>query len=113
MSNLKGETMDVEEFENKAMTIVEVELKNITTMVKKVKDAKTKKQANLLGLSTIDEDIKNNTLAFDALKNYVANMILERVEGENGKINYEQVIADIVSHIMTFCIGYKSASLKY
>ena len=23
-----------------------------------------------------------------------------------------QVIADIVSHIMTFCIGYKSASLR-
>ena len=34
--------MDVEEFENKAKTIVEVELKNITTMVKKVKDAKTR-----------------------------------------------------------------------
>ncbi len=31
--------MDVEEFKNKAKTIVEVELKNITTMVKKVKDA--------------------------------------------------------------------------
>ncbi|MEP6576897.1 MAG: hypothetical protein ABJB85_10760 [Nitrososphaerota archaeon] len=104
--------MDVEEFENKAKTIVEVELKNITTMVKKVKDAKAKKQVNLLGLSTIDQDIKNNPLAFDALKNFVANMILERVEGKPGKINYEQVIADIISHIMTFCIGYKAASLK-
>ena len=104
--------MDVDEFENKAKTIVEVELKNITTMVNKVQDKSAKKQAQLLGLSTIDADIKNNPLAFDALKNYVANMILERVEGKSAKINYEQVIADIVSHIMTFCIGYKSASLK-
>ena len=112
MSNSKGETMDVDEFENKAKTIVEVELKNITTMVNKVQDKNAKKQAQLLGLSTIDADIKNNQIAFDALKNYVANMILERLEGKSGKINYEQVIADIVSHIMTFCIGYKSASLR-
>ncbi len=101
--------MDVEEFENKAKTIVEVELKNITTMVKKVRDENAKKQANLLGLSTIDTDIKDNPVAFNVLKNFVANMIIERIEG---KINYEQVIADIVSHIMTFCIGYKAASLK-
>jgi hypothetical protein len=85
--------MDVGEFENKAKTIVEVELKN---MVKKVKDAKTKKKVNLLGLSGIDQDIKNNLLAFDALNNFVANMILERLEGKTGKINYEQIIAAIL-----------------
>ncbi len=39
-------------------------------------------------------------------------MIIERVEGKSGKINYEQVIADIVSHIMTFCIGYKRATIQ-
>ncbi|MEP6576654.1 MAG: hypothetical protein ABJB85_09530 [Nitrososphaerota archaeon] len=60
----------------------------------------------------IDTDIKDNLLVFNVLKNFVANMILERVEGKSGKINYEQVIADIVSHIMTLCIGYKAASLK-
>ena len=50
--------MDVGEFENKAKTIVEVELKNIATMVKKVKNAKAKKKANLLALSGINQDIK-------------------------------------------------------
>ncbi|MGI8833140.1 MAG: hypothetical protein ACR2IS_10955 [Nitrososphaeraceae archaeon] len=81
-------------------------------MVKKVRDGNAKKQANLLSLSTIDADIQDNPFAFNVLKNFVANMILERVEGKPGKINYEQIIADIVSHIMTFCIGYKAASLK-
>ncbi len=38
--------MDVEEFENKAKTIVEVELKNITTMMKKVQDGDTRKLYN-------------------------------------------------------------------
>ncbi len=104
--------MELEEFENTAKTIVEVELKKITTMVKKIPDDNAKKQAHQLGLSTIDVDIKSNPLAFDVLKNFVANMILERVEGKAGKINYEQVIEDIVTHIMTFCIGYKAASLK-
>ncbi len=104
--------MNVEEFENRAKSIVEVELKNITAMVKKIPDEKAKKQANLLGLSTIDVDIKKNSLAFNVLKNFVANMILERVEGKSGKINYEQVIEEIVSHILTFCIGYKAAVVK-
>ena len=39
-------------------------------------------------------------------------MILEQVEGKSGKINYERIISEIVEHIMTFCIGYKAASLK-
>ena len=104
--------MEVEEFEERAKSIVEVELKEITTMVKKIPDKNAKKQANLLGLSTIDVDIKSNPLAFNVLKNFVANMILEQVERKSGKINYERIISDIVNHIMTFCIGYKAASLK-
>ena len=105
--------MEVEEFEERAKSIVEVELKKITTMVKKISDKNAKEQAKLLGLSTIDMDIKSNPLAFDVLKNFVANMILEHVEGRSGKINYELIISDIVNHIMTFCIGYKAASLKH
>ena len=70
-------------------------------MVKKIPDNNAKKQATLLGLSTIDVDT-----------NFVANMILEQVEGKSGKINYERIISEIVNHIMTFCIGYKAASLK-
>jgi hypothetical protein len=104
--------MEVEEFEERAKSIVQVELKKITTMVKKIPDKNTKKQANLLGLSTIDVDIKRNPLAFNVLKNFVANMIMEQVEGKPGKINYERIITEIVNHIMTFCIGYKAASLK-
>ena len=104
--------MEVEEFEERAKSIVEVELKKITTMVKKIPDDNAKEQANLLGLSTIDVDIKNNPLAFNVLKNFVANMILEQVEARPGKINYEQIISGIVDHIMTFCIGFKAASLQ-
>ena len=104
--------MEVEEFEKRAKSIVEVELKRITTMVKKIPDKNAKKEATLLGLSTIDVDIKSNPLAFTALKNFVANMILEPVEGKSGKNNYERIISEIVNHIMTFCIGYKAASLK-
>ena len=104
--------MEVEEFEKRAKSIVEVELKKITTMVKKISDKNAKEQAKLLGLSTIDEDIKSNPLAFNVLKNFVANMILEQVEGKSGKINYERIISEIVNHIMTFCIGYKAASLR-
>jgi len=104
--------MEIEEFEQRAKSIVEVELKKITTMVKKISDNKAKEQANMLGLSTIDDDIKSNPIAFNVLKNFVQNMILEQVEGKSGKINYEQVISDIVDHIMTFCIGFKAASLK-
>jgi hypothetical protein len=63
-------------------------------------------------LSTIDVDIKSNPLAFNVLKNFVANMILVQVEGKPGKINYERIISEIVDHIMTSCIGYKAASLK-
>jgi len=55
--------MEVEEFEERTKSIVEVELKKITTMVKKIPDKNAKKQANLLGLSTIDHDIKSNPLA--------------------------------------------------
>ena len=101
--------MEVEEFEERAKSIVEVELNKIRSMVKKISDNNAKKQANLLGLSTIDVDIKNNPLAFNVLKNFVANMILEQVEGKSGKINYERIISEIVDHIMTFCIGYKTA----
>lgn len=104
--------MEVEEFEERAKSIVEVELKKIRTMVKKIPDNNARKQAKLLGLSTIDDDIKRDPLAFDVLKNFVTNMILEQIEGKSGKINYERIISDIVEHIMTFCIGYKAASLK-
>ena len=104
--------MEVEEFEERAKSIVEVELNKIRSMVKKIPDRNAKKQANLLGLSTIDVDLKSNPLAFNVLKNFVANMILEQVERKSGKINYERIISDIVNHIMTFCIGYKAASLK-
>ena len=38
--------MEVEEFEERAKSIVEVELKKITTMVKKIPDKNAKKQAN-------------------------------------------------------------------
>ncbi len=96
--------MEVEEFEKRAKSIVEVELKKITTMMKKI-HKNAKEQAKLLGLSTIDVDIKSNPLAFNVLKNFVANMILEQVEGKSGKINYERIISEIVNHIMTFCIG--------
>ena len=104
--------MEVEEFEERAKSIVEVELNKIRSMVKQIPNNKAKKQANLLGLSTIDVDIKSNPLAFNVLKNFVANMILEQVEMKTGKINYERIISEIVNHIMTFCIGYKAASLK-
>ena len=104
--------MEIEEFEERAKSIVEVELKKITTMVKKIPDKNAKKQATLLGLSTIDVDIKSNLLAFNVLKNFVANMILEQLQGKSEKINYERIISEIVNHIMTFCIGYKAASLK-
>ena len=104
--------MEIQEFEGRAKTIVEVELKKITTMVKKIPDKNAKKQATLLGLSTIDVDIKRNSLAFNVLKNFVANLILEQVEGKSEKINYERIISEIVNHIMTFCIGYKAASLQ-
>ena len=99
--------MEVKEFEERAKSIVEVELKKITTMVKKMPDKNAKKQATLLGLSTIDVDIKRNPLALNVLKNFVANMILEQVEGKSGKVNYEKIISEIVEHIMTFCIGRK------
>src|SRR6478735_10833674 len=104
--------MEIKEFEERAKSIVEVELKKIGSVVKKIPDKNAKKQANLLGLSTIDVDIKSNPLAFNVLKNFVANMILEQVERKSGKINYERIISEIVNNIMTFCIGYKAASLK-
>ena len=51
--------------------------------------------------------IKNNQLAYNVLRNFVANMILEQVSDKSKKINYEQIIKEIVTHIMTFWIGYK------
>jgi hypothetical protein len=104
--------MNVEEFEKRAETIVDDELNNIKTMLKKIPDPQVKNEADKLGLSTIDVDIKNNPLAYNVLKNFVANMILEEVSDKSKKINYEQIIKEIVTHIMTFCIGYKAALIK-
>jgi hypothetical protein len=109
---LKTRNYGTERISSEGKNIVEVELKRIATMVKKIPDKNAKEQAKFLGLSTIDVDIKSNPLAFDVLKNFVANMILEQVEGKPGKINYERIISGIVNHIMTFCIGYKAASLQ-
>ena len=104
--------MNVEEFEKRTESIVDDELDNIKTVLKKIPDPEAKEEADRLGLSTIDVDIKNNPLAYNILKNFVANMILEQVKDKSKKINYEQIIKEIVTHIMTFCIGYKSALIK-
>jgi hypothetical protein len=104
--------MNIEEFEKRAKSIVEDELKNIKTIVKNIPDPKAKDQVHLLGLETIDVDIKKNPLAFNALKNFVANLMLEQLKNRSESIDYEQIIANMVSHIMTFCVGYKSAFLK-
>ena len=104
--------MNVEEFEKRGESIVDDELDNIKTVLKKIPDPKAKEEADRLGLSTIDVDIKNNPLAYNILKNFVANMILEQVKDKSKKINYEQIIKEIVTHIMTFCIGYKAALIK-
>jgi hypothetical protein len=104
--------MNVEEFEKRAETIVDDELNNIKIMLKKIPDPNAKDEADRLGLSTIDVDIKNNQLAYNVLRNFVANMILEQVSDKSKKINYEQIIKEIVTHIMTFCIGYKAALIK-
>ena len=104
--------MNVEEFEKRAETIVDDELNNIKTMLKKIPDPNAKDDADRLGLRTIDVDIKNNEFAYNVLKNFVANMILEQVSDKSKKINYEQIIKEIVTHIMTFCIGYKAALIK-
>ena len=104
--------MNVEEFEKRAETIVDDELNNIKTTIQKISDPKARNEADRLGLSTIDVDIKNNPLAYNVLKNFVANMILEEVSDKSKKINYEQIIKEIVTHIMTFCIGYKAALIK-
>ena len=104
--------MNVEEFEKRAETIVDDELNNIKTTIQKISDPKARNEADRLGLSTIDVDIKNNPLAYNVLKNFVANMILEEVSDKSKKINYEQIIKEIVTHIMSFCIGYKAALIK-
>jgi hypothetical protein len=104
--------MNIEEFEKRAKSIVEDELKNIQTIVRKIPDPKAKDQVHLLGLETIGVDIKKNSLAFNALKNFVANLMLEQLNNKSENIDYEQIIADMVSHIMTFCVGYKAAFLK-
>jgi hypothetical protein len=104
--------MNVQEFEKRAESIVEDELKNIKNMVKRIPDSEAKKEANELGLSTIDTDIENDPHAFQALKNYVANMILVLVKNKSDNIDYEQVINEISGHIMTFCVGYKTAMIK-
>ena len=104
--------MNIEEFEKRAKSIVEDELKNIKIIVRNIPDPKAKDQVHLLGLETIDVDIKRNPLAFNVLKNFVANLMLEQLKNKSENINYEQIIADMVSHIMTFCVGYKAAFLK-
>ena len=104
--------MNVEEFEKRAESIVDDELDNIKTVLKKIPDPQAKEEADRLGLRTIDVDIKNNPLAYNILKNFVANMILEQVKDKSKKINYEQIIKEIVTHITTFCIGYKAALIK-
>ena len=96
----------------RAETIVDDELNNIKTMLKKIPDPNAKDEADRLGLRTIDVDIKNNEFAYNVLKNFMANMILEEVSDKSKKINYEQIIKEIVTHIMTFCIGYKAALIK-
>jgi hypothetical protein len=101
--------MNVEEFEKRAKSIVEDELKNIKTIVKKIPDPKAKDEVDRLGLDTIDVDIKKNPLAFNVLNKFVANLILEQLKDKSENIDYEQIIKDIVSHIMTFCVGYKAA----
>jgi hypothetical protein len=104
--------MELKEFEERAKSIVEVELENIKSMANKISDQKAKEEANLLGLSTIDSDIKGNPEAFKILKNYVANMIAERIVHRSENVNYQQIIEDIIDHIMTFCVGYKAASVR-
>ena len=101
--------MDLEEFEKRAESIVEDELKNIKIMVKKIPNPEAKDEADYLGLSTIDVDIKNNPHAFKVLKNFVENRIVELVKDKSDNINYEQIIKEIVDHILTFCIGFKAA----
>lgn len=105
-------SMNVQEFEKRAESIVEDELKNIKNMVKKIPDSEAKKEANQLGLGTIDTDIENDPHAFKVLKNYVTNMILEQVKEKSESIDYERIIKEISDHIMTFCVGYKSAIIK-
>ena len=56
--------MNLEEFEKRAETIVDDELNNIKMMLKKIPDPNAKDEADRLGLSTIDVDIKNNQLAY-------------------------------------------------
>jgi|GEM_PF-6373530 hypothetical protein len=104
--------MNVQEFEKRAERIVEDELKNIKNMVKKIPDSKAKEEADQLGFGTIDTDIESNPYALQALKNYVANMILVLVKNKSEDIDYEQVINEISGHIMTFCVGYKTAMIK-
>jgi hypothetical protein len=104
--------MNLEEFQKKAETIVDDELNNIKTTIQKISDPKARNEADRLGLSTIDVDIKNNSLAHNVLKNFVANMILEQVSDKSKKINYEQIIKEIITHIMSFCVGYKAALIK-
>jgi hypothetical protein len=57
--------MNVEEFEKRAESIVDDELDNIKTVLKKIPDPEAKEEADRLGLSTIDVDIKNNPLAYN------------------------------------------------
>ena len=112
MINQTNESMNVQEFEKRAERIVEDELKNIKNMVKKIPDSKAKEEADQLGFGTIDTDIESNPYALQALKNYVANMILVLVKNKSEDIDYEQVINEISGHIMTFCVGYKTAMIK-
>lgn len=49
----------------RAESIVDDELDNIKTVLKKIPDPEAKEEADRLGLSTIDVDIKNNPLAYN------------------------------------------------
>jgi hypothetical protein len=105
--------VNLQEFEKRAGSIVEDELKNIATMVKKIPNPKTKEEADHLGLNTIDVDIKNNPLAFNILKTYVENMIIELVKDREVDVDYEEILKDLISHIMSFCVGYKAAVIRF
>jgi hypothetical protein len=104
--------MNVEEFEKRTKSIVEDELKNIKNIVRKIPDPKAKGGIDLLGLDTIDEDIRKNPPALDVLNKFVANLILEGLKDNSKNIKYERIIEGLVDHIMTFCVGYKAALLK-
>ena len=50
--------MNIEEFDQRAETIVDDELNNIKTTIQKIPDPKARNEADRLGLNMIDVDIK-------------------------------------------------------